>query len=257
VAWTPSAFTVPAKDLAERVNALRARLGAGRRRIVGLYSGGTLADEARLILDGVAAAEIVDLGADEYTVGRPHPMLDSNFRVSRMKEAGGSSDLAVLLLDVVLGHGVAADPAGDLADAIASTARSAVVIASVVGTAGDPQGHAAQVDRLEAAGAWVLPSNAQAARAAAMIAERTAWDAVQPEKREALRHAAGSEAPLALDRRDRMAGLLAKDVSVVNIGLEAFALDLASRNVPVVHVAWKPPAGGNLHLAKLLAQLAD
>jgi len=257
VAWTPSAFTVPAKELAERVNALRARLGAGRRRIVGLYSGGTLAHEARVILDGVAAAEIVDLGADEYTVGRPHPMLDSNFRVSRMRETGGSSDLAVLLLDVVLGHGVAADPAGDLADAIANVARSAVVVVSVVGTAGDPQGHAAQVERLEAAGAWVLPSNAQAARAAAMIAERTAWAAAQSEKSEASRHAVRSEAPLALDRRDRIAGFLAKDVSVVNIGLEAFALDLASRNVPVVHVGWKPPAGGNLHLAKLLAQLAD
>jgi len=184
-------------------------------------------------------------------------MLDSNFRVSRMKEAGGSSDLAVLLLDVVLGHGVAADPAGDLADAIANVARSAVVVASVVGTAGDPQGHAAQVERLEAAGAWVLPSNAQAARAAAMIAERTAWAAAQSEKSEASRHAVRSETPLALDRRDRIAGFLAKDVSVVNIGLEAFALDLASRNVPIVHVGWKPPAGGNLHLAKLLAQLAD
>jgi FdrA protein len=184
-------------------------------------------------------------------------MLDSTFRVSRMRKAGRSSDVAVLLLDVVLGHGVAMDPAGDLADAIANVARSAVVVASVVGTGGDPQSFEAQVERLEAAGAWVLPSNAQAARMAAMIAERTGWAAPQPEKREAPRHAAGSESPLALDRRDRIAAFLAKDVSVVNIGLEAFALDLASRSVPVVHVAWKPPAGGNLHLAKLLAQLAD
>jgi FdrA protein len=127
----------------------------------------------------------------------------------------------------------------------------------VVGTAGDPQGHAAQVERLEAAGAWVLPSNAQAARAAAMIVKGTAWAATQSETREASRHAAASEPLLALDRRDRIAGFLARDISVVNIGLEAFALDLANRNVPVVHVAWKPPAGGNLHLAKLLAQLAD
>src|SRR5262249_39609907 len=151
------------KEIADRVNALRARLSRDRRRIVGLYSGGTLADEARVILDGVGGVEIVDLGADEYTVGRPHPMLDSTFRVSPVEEAGRSSDLAVLLLDVVLGHGVATDPAGDLADTIARVARTAVVVASVVGTEGDPQGRAAQVERLEAAGAWVLPSNAQAA----------------------------------------------------------------------------------------------
>src|SRR5262249_49109126 len=161
------AFAKAPKEMIDGVSALRARLSAGRRRIVGLYSGGTLADEARLILDGVAGAEIVDLGADQYTVGRAHPMLDSTLRVSRMKEAARSSDVAVLLLDVVLGHGVATDPAGDLADAIATVARSAVVVASVVGTGSDPQGLAAQVERLEAAGAWVLRSNAEVARTAA------------------------------------------------------------------------------------------
>jgi len=163
----------------------------------------------------------------------------------------------VLLLDVVLGHGVATDPAGDLADAIANVARSAVVVASVVGTGDDPQSLAAQVERLEAAGAWVLPSNAQAARMAATIAEGTEWASPQSEKAETSRRAAVGDSPLMLDRAARMGSFLATTVSVVNIGLEAFALDLASRNVPVVHVAWKPPAGGNLHLAKLLAQLAD
>src|SRR5262249_5748734 len=150
VAWTPSAFTKAPKETADRANALRARLHGGRRRIVGLYSGGTLADEARLILDGLAGVGSVGLGAGEYTVGRHHPMLDSTFRVSRMKEAARSSDLAVLLLDVVLGHGVAMDPAADLADAIATVARSAIVVASVVGTADDPQGLTTQIERLEA-----------------------------------------------------------------------------------------------------------
>ena len=83
----------------------------------------------------------------------------------------------MLLLDVVLGHGAAADPAGDIAPALEAArgaararGRGLAIVASVVGTARDPQGLAAQVARLEAAGAWVLPSNAQAARAAAGIA---------------------------------------------------------------------------------------
>jgi len=82
-----------------------------------------------------------------------------------------------LLLDVVLGHGVAADPAGDLAPALASVratararGRELVIVATVVGTPGDPQGLAGQIAQLERAGAWVLASNAQAVRAAACIA---------------------------------------------------------------------------------------
>ena len=120
---------------------------------------------------------MLDLGADEFTVGRAHPMLDPTTRVEMIGRASEQADLAVLLLDVVLGHGAAADPAGDVAPALeaARTAarargRGLAVVASVVGTARDPQGLAAQVARLEAAGAWVLPSNAQAARAAAAIA---------------------------------------------------------------------------------------
>jgi FdrA protein len=90
---------------------------------------------------------------------------------------GDDPRAAVLLLDVVLGHGAAPDPAGDVAPAIEAArgaarraGRSLAVVARVVGTDGDPQGLAAQVNRLERAGAWVLPSNAQAARAAAGIA---------------------------------------------------------------------------------------
>ena len=77
------------------------------------------------------------------------------------------------------------------------------------------------------------------------------------EKREASRLTGAGEMLVTLDRRDRIVGFLGNEVSVVNIGLEAFALDLAGRNVPVVHVAWKPPARGNLHLTHLLSQLAD
>jgi FdrA protein len=213
-----------------------------------------------MILAPLARAEIVDLGADEYTVGRPHPMLDSSLRVERIKEAARMPDLAVLLLDVVLGHGVALDPAGDLADAVAAVARSAAVVASVIGTPEDPQNHAAQVERLEAAGAWVLPSNAQAARAAAMLVGEPSWPSspLTPGTKTG-RHAPSARVggPLASRHGSLTAEFLNSEICVVNLGLEAFARDLAGRGIAVIHVAWSPPAGGDPRLADLLAQLDD
>ncbi len=44
---------------------------------------------------------------------------------------------------------------------------------------------------------------------------------------------------------------------VVNIGLEGFARDLAGLGVPVVHVDWRPPAHGDVHLAELLSRLDE
>jgi FdrA protein len=187
VAWQPRVFSVA--DVAGRISEARRRLAPGQSSVLGLYAGGTLAHESLLILEpllGPVASNltgregrhrVLDLGADEFTVGRAHPMLDPTTRVAMIGRASEQTDLAVLLLDVVLGHGAAADPAGDVAAALeaARTAacargRGLAVVASVVGTARDPQGLGAQVARLEAAGAWVLPSNAQAARAAAAIA---------------------------------------------------------------------------------------
>jgi FdrA protein len=155
-----------------------------------LYAGGTLAHEAVLILEPLLGPiatnlrpgsggrhRVTDLGADEYTVGRAHPMLDATVRVEEIRKAAQDPDVAVILLDVVLGHGAAPDPAGDVAAAIEAArataklaGRGLAVVASVIGTAGDPQDLAAQCARLEAAGVWVLPSNAQAVRAAACIA---------------------------------------------------------------------------------------
>jgi FdrA protein len=182
VAWTPRSFTDPAR--------VRARLGAAGGRagggILGLYTGGTLAHEARLVLEpllgavaygsqGDGAHRVLDLGDDEFTVGRPHPMIDPDARAARVREAGGRRDVGVLLLDLVLGKAVHPDPAAPLASAVldarraaARAGRSLTVVAAVVGTARDPQGLHAQVSALEAAGAIVLPSSAEAARFAAL-----------------------------------------------------------------------------------------
>jgi FdrA protein len=171
--------------------ALARAVGGGAPRgpgVLGLYTGGTLAHEAELLLGpllGPGRVRIVDLGADEFTVGRPHPMLDPHARAARVREAGHDPSVGVVLVDLVLGRAAHPDPAAPLASAIRDATAAAgaagrvlTVVASVVGTAEDPQGLAGQVQALEAAGVAVLPSSAQAARFAALVA--------RPEHRAAL-----------------------------------------------------------------------
>jgi FdrA protein len=187
--WAPAVFGADQRAVGERVRAARERLRPGQRAVRGLYAGGTLAHEAALILspllgpiggnlgpDRASPHRLWDLGADEFTRRRPHPMLDPAARIEGIAAAARDPATGVLLLDVVLGHGAAADPAGDIAPAIeaaraeaARDGRELAVVASIVGTDADPQGLGGQRARLEAAGVWVLPSNARAARAAACI----------------------------------------------------------------------------------------
>ncbi len=172
-----------------------ARLQPGQWRIRGLFAGGSLSGEAKLILGsmlGFKAAkshEILDLGDDEYTVGRPHPMIDPRLRNEHIAAAADDVATAVVLLDVVLGYGANADPAGALAPAIRDAqdratraGRSLAVVASVCGTEADPQGRSAQEAILTAAGVLLAPSNAQAAGLAASIAAAvTSGSAAHPD----------------------------------------------------------------------------
>lgn len=164
------------------VREAKAALDPGQWRIRGLYSGGSLAGEAKLVLlasmgaDAAKRHEVIDLGDDEYTVGRPHPMIDPRLRNEHLAAAASDPSTAVILLDVVIGYGSNPDPAGALADAIdaaraeaARQGRRFAVVASVCGTSGDPQGLAAQEARLAQAGVILAPSNARAARLAARI----------------------------------------------------------------------------------------
>ena len=160
------------------------RLAPGQRAIRGLYSGGTLAYEAALLVkEAIPDTEarrihsLLDLGDDEYTVGRPHPMIDFRLRNERITDAADDPSTAVILLDVVLGYGSHPDPAAELVPVIeaarARTARAGselIVIGSVCGTAGDPQGLEGQESRLSAAGMRLAPSNARAARLALRVA---------------------------------------------------------------------------------------
>jgi len=151
--------------------------------IRGLFSGGTLRDEARSILaaqvDGLGddlpspgspEHVLVDLGDERFTQGRAHPMIDPTLRVSMLKEQAQDPAVGVLLLDVVLGYGAHPDPAGELAEAIRDglerRAGDLSVIAFVCGAQDDPQGLESQVALLADAGVVVTRSNGHAARLA-------------------------------------------------------------------------------------------
>jgi FdrA protein len=130
--------------------------------LLGLFSGGSLAHEAQTILG--PGHRILDLGEQEYTQGRPHPMVDLELRRRMLREDGPAA--GCVLLDVVLGHGSHPDPAGELADTLGDLARERPVIAHVCGTAGDPQDARRQEATLREAGVTVAATNAAAARLA-------------------------------------------------------------------------------------------
>jgi FdrA protein len=188
-------------DLKARASALRRRLKPEQRYLRALYSGGTLASEALVVWEDVLGAVrsnvaldpqlqlsapaqseghcAVDLGDDAFTVGRPHPMLDNELRIECLKQEASDPEVAVILLDVVLGYGAHPDPASELAPAIHQARRQAAaegrrlfVVTSVTGTEEDPQGLSRQERAMGDAGATVVSSNAAAAYLAAFIVAR-------------------------------------------------------------------------------------
>jgi FdrA protein len=150
----------------------------------GFYAGGTLADEAMLLAAPVlgdvrsntplrpelglgtdlsaSGSVVIDFGDDALTAGRAHPMIDPTLRLEALARVAASGEPAVVLMDVVLGHGADPDPAATLAPALRAAGLPAVV--ALVGTEADPQGWSRQADALAAAGAAVHASNAQATR---------------------------------------------------------------------------------------------
>jgi FdrA protein len=185
----PVEFTAPPGEIARAIDTASTALRPGQRFVRGVYSGGTLAYEALALLRGKLGESaplalgdgdghrVTDLGEDRFTVGRPHPMIDGTLRREWIAREARDPATAVLLLDVVLGYGAHPDPAGELIPAIEAAVvdartsrRGLTVAASVCGTDRDPQGRRAQIARLEGAGVIVMPSNAQAARFAALVA---------------------------------------------------------------------------------------
>lgn len=113
---------------------------------------------------------LVDMGADEFTLGRPHPMIDGTLRKQRINTEAHDPQAAILFLDFILGYNASMDPVGELLDAILEAKQTAkkrggnlTVVASVCGTGDDPQDMNLQVKLLKDAGVIVFNSNAKAA----------------------------------------------------------------------------------------------
>ena len=193
-------FTLPreVKKIAEREYS---RFSYGQKYIRGLFSGGGLCHEAMLILQGLVGDvysnvplksrlrlpdprsskrhTCVDFEAEEFARGGLHPIVDLKPRCDRILREARDWEVAVVVLDVVLGQGAHPDPAGKLAKAVEEAKRLTdreggylSVVASITGAPRDPQGLVAQREELEKAGVVVMPSNAQAARIAALVATK-------------------------------------------------------------------------------------
>lgn len=189
-------FDLSDEEIERIVNAEVAKFDKGQKYLRGFYTGGTLTDEAmkllgkdfgiysniplspEYMLEDVKVSKehtCIDFGDDEFTRGKPHPMIDPIARVERlMKE--DDEEVAVVLMDFVLGYGSHEDPVGEMLPAIkaakdrmAAKGKYLCVVGSICGTENDPQSLEESQRRLEEAGVIVMPSNAQAVRLTGLI----------------------------------------------------------------------------------------
>jgi FdrA protein len=228
-----------------------------RKYVRGLFSGGTLAIEttrglmtmlgsvhtnlsgtgAQILNDRLVSEghTILDLGEDIFTVGRLHPMIDNDLRLRRMEQEAADPQVALILLDVVLGEGAHPDPASVLTPAIEQVRKQHKVEVAIllVGTEEDPQDLPRQRELFEAAGASVFSDSMS------LVSFAVAR----------LHNAMGDEAP-AVDLE-----ALTAPVAAINIGLETFFSSLEGQGAEVVQVDWRPPAGGDERLMEILSKM--
>ncbi|HKY83312.1 MAG TPA: acyl-CoA synthetase FdrA [Anaerolineales bacterium] len=226
------------------------------RYLRALFSGGTLAYEAVLGLQialhplhtNVPLHEsqrmqdplhstghaILDLGADQFTVGRLHPMIDNDLRLRRLRQEAADPETAVILLDVVLGEGSHPDPAAELAPAVAEALERSdlKVLVCVIGTDLDPQGMEGQIEKFRASGARVFTGLREALDEIARLLPPEAEPWPTPVSLEAFRTPAA-----------------------INVGLESFYESLVAQGAATLHVDWRPPAGGDERLMAILARM--
>ena len=241
----------------------------GQRYLRGLFSGGTLAYEAQYILQDYLplvyanaplnkenklpnslvsqAHSIVDLGEDEFTVGRLHPMMDNEMRIRRLMEEAADPEVAVIMLDVVIGYGSHPDPASELAPAVEKAkalaqknGRYLEVVAVVTGTDEDPQNLESQIQQLKTVGVWVETSNDKMVRYAGELLR-------------ALDKPTAGQMPEGWKQVSLAS--LQRPTAGINVGLESFAENLAAQSAQVIQVDWRPPAGGNERLMSILERM--
>lgn len=229
-----------------------------QRKIHGYYGGGTLAGEAAILLKDYfdihdskdpegymldfEGHEIIDFGDDKYTQGRPHPMIDPSTKIDAIKKLTEKEDVAIVLIDNVLGYGSNADMAGALAPSIKmviedrkSKGQEILFIASICGTEEDTQVCSEQVAKLEDVGVLVLDTNAE-----------VTFTAI-----EALKYLDSKEVNKVSDSKT----LLNDELKIINMGLESFANTVINHGGQVVQYNWTPIAGGDVRMQNLLDKL--
>ncbi len=189
--YSPRTFTISKESVQKVVEKETKRMAQTQKWLRGLYTGGTLADEAMILFERAGfeiysniqtKAELVlrdphvsqghtvlDLGDDVFTVGRPHPMIDPSIRDERILKEMEDPEVALLLLDFVLGYGSHENPAEAILKSLSQAKKKAEerggylsIVASITGTEGDSQNMEDQKKKLESIGCLVMPSNYQA-----------------------------------------------------------------------------------------------
>ncbi len=254
----------------------RAKLRSDQEFFRGLFSGGTFAAESAMLLaqslpvvfsniavpgvrrlgDPVQSFKhtVVDMGDDFFTIGKPHPMLEPSLRRARLMAEASDSTTGVIVLDIVLGYGAHPDPAGEFAGYIWEAKELAgrqgyylPIVVNVCGVDEDPQKRSAQVEKLEASGARVAPTNASATRLALGILTGVFPPVPAPPIITPFRYTEQAAVRGTLSLPDR--------IHVINVGLHSFASALEAQGVPVTEVDFRPPAGGQETLVDLLAEM--
>jgi len=174
---------LPQTNIAELAAELCKPLKPQQKHLKGLFTGGTLCTEAHLLIqklgvsvesNAVASSSttphvLIDLGADEYTLGKPHPMLEPSVRTPHLIEELNKPETAVLMLDIVLGYGAHNDPASEVCTALQNIDHDVIILASVCGTEDDPQNYQQQCTELEQNNIILCDCNSEMARLGAAI----------------------------------------------------------------------------------------
>lgn len=246
------------------------------KTIKAYYSGGTLANEAAMLIKDGMNVElppedvegymlqlngniVVDLGDDVYTQGKPHPMIDPAKRIECMKDAADDPSTGVILFDVMLGYGSHEDMAAALLPTIrelkakaAAEDRKIFFVSNVCGTRKDYQNYDAIVDELQEADVIVCENNKLACRTALKLIGR---DFIEPKKeiqpKQVVEPAQNAKPSHALKK------LLSEKPKIINVGLQSFSDVMRQFGCEVVQYNWKPTAGGNIQLIKALQFLRN
>ena len=222
-------------------------------KVNGLYCGGTLANEAAILIEDMIGVKeskthekgimiesenisVIDLGDDYYTQGKPHPMIDPSLRVEVLNKIKNKNGLDIVLLDNVIGYG-AHDEMAEFTKKMARENEDVLFITSITGTELDFQDKEKERKILDERNIIVANDNEEAVKYAML----------------ALNYMSRSDSKAELSKTKNT--LLTETLNIVNIGITKFIKSFEDHNANLVQFDWKPVAGGDEELEKMLEDL--